>query len=160
YSVRAIKRGNDEIGLLFDQFNNMLDRLQQRDIALQRAHGNLEKRVAERTSYVNALIQNSPLGILVLDSEQKVQLCNSAFEKLFDCAREGIVGKQIDSLFADVGPLLEAPPLAVEETPTNLVVRLQRKDQSVLDLELHLVGLMVNGELLGSLGLYQDISVR
>jgi PAS domain S-box-containing protein len=160
YSIRATKRGNDEIGLLFDQFNSMLDRLQQRDIALRRAHDNLEKRVAERTSYVNALIQNSPLGILVLDSEQKVQLCNSAFEKLFDCAREGIVGKPIDNLFADVEPLIEAHRLAVDETPTNLVVRLQRKNQSVLDLELHLVGLMVNGELLGSLGLYQDISVR
>ena len=43
YSVRAMKRGNDEIGLLFDQFNNMLDRLQQRDVALQRAHDTLEK---------------------------------------------------------------------------------------------------------------------
>ena len=76
YSIRATKRGNDEIGLLFDQFNNMLDRLQQRDVALQRAHDNLEKRVAERTSYLNALIQNSPLGIMVVDSEPKVQLCN------------------------------------------------------------------------------------
>ena len=88
YSIRATKRGNDEIGLLFDQFNSMLDRLQQRDVALQRAHDNLEKRVAERTSYLNALIQNSPLGIMVVDSEQKVQLCNSAFEKLFEYVRE------------------------------------------------------------------------
>ena len=160
YSIRATKRSNDEIGLLFDQFNGMLDRLQQRDIALQRAHDNLEKRVAERTSYVNALIQNSPLGILVLDSEQKVQLCNSAFEKLFEYAQEGIVGKSIASLFADVEPLVEAHRLAVDETPINLTVRMQRQDRSVLDLELHIVGLMVNGELLGSLGLYQDISAR
>ena len=67
--------------------------LQQRDVALQRAHDNLEKRVAERTSYLNALIQNSPLGILVVDSEQNVQLCNSAFEKLFERSREEIIGK-------------------------------------------------------------------
>jgi methyl-accepting chemotaxis protein len=31
YSIRATKRGEDEIGLLFDQFNSMLDRIQQRD---------------------------------------------------------------------------------------------------------------------------------
>ncbi len=160
YSIRATKRGNDEIGLLFDQFNSMLDRLQQRDVALQRAHDNLEKRVAERTSYLNALIQNSPLGILVLDSEQKVQLCNSAFEKLFEHIREEVIGKSITSLFADVEPLLEAHRLALDETPINLMARLQRKDQSFLDVELHTVGLMVNGELLGSLGLYQDISIR
>src|ERR1700733_9921135 len=130
YSIRATKRGNDEIGLLFDQFNSMLDRLQQRDVALQLAHDNLEKRVAERTSYLNALIQNSPLGIMVLDSEQKVQLCNSAFEKLFEYTREEVIGKSIATLFANVERLLEAHRLAVDETPINLVARLQRKDQS------------------------------
>ena len=68
YSIRATKRGDDEIGLLFDQFNSMLDRIQQRDTALQEAHNELENRVVERTSYLNALIENSPLAILVLDS--------------------------------------------------------------------------------------------
>jgi PAS domain S-box-containing protein len=160
YCIRAMKRGNDEIGLLFDQFNSMLDRLQQRDVALQRAHDNLERRVVERTSYLNALIQNSPLGILVLDSEQKVQLCNSAFEKLFEHLREEVIGKSITSLFAGVEPLLEAHRLALDETPINLMARVQRKDQSFLDVEVHTVGLMVKGELLGSLGLYQDISTR
>ena len=41
YSIRAVKKGNDEIGLLFDQFNRMLDRLQQRDTDLQHAHDDL-----------------------------------------------------------------------------------------------------------------------
>jgi PAS domain S-box-containing protein len=160
YSIRAKKRSNDEIGILFDQFNSMLDRLQQRDVALQRAHDNLETRVAERTSYLNALIQNSPLGIMVLDSEQKIQLCNSAFEKLFEYKREEGIGKSIGSVLGEVEPLLEAHRLALDETPINLVARLQRKDQSFLDVELHTVGLMVNGKLVGSLGIYQDISAR
>jgi len=160
YSIRATKRGNDEIGLLFDQFNSMLDRLQQRDVALQRAHDSLEKRVVERTAYLNVLIQNSPLGILVLDSEQKVQLCNTAFEKLFEFTRGNVIGKSIADLFADVEPVLEAHRLALDETPINIVARLKRKDQSLIDVELHTVGLLVNGELLGSLGLYQDISTR
>jgi PAS domain S-box-containing protein len=160
YSIRAKKRSNDEIGILFDQFNGMLDRLQQRDVDLQRAHDNLETRVAERTSYLNALIQNSPLGIMVLDSEQKIQLCNSAFEKLFEYKREEGIGKSIGSVLGEVEPLLEAHRLALDETPINLVARLQRKDQSFLDVELHTVGLMVNGKLVGSLGIYQDISAR
>src|SRR3984957_7635426 len=160
YSIRATKRGNDEIGLLFDQFNGMLDRLQEKDAELQRAHDTLEQSVAERTSYLNALIQNSPLGILVLDSDQKVQLCNSAFEKLFEYLRGEVIGKSITSLFSGAEPLLEGHRLALDETPINLVARVQRKDQSFLDLEVHTVGLMVNGKLLGSLGLYQDISTR
>jgi PAS domain S-box-containing protein len=160
YSIRATKRGNDEIGLLFDQFNSMLDRLQQRDVALQGAHDSLEKRVAERTSYLNALIQNSPLGILVLDSEQKVQLCNSAFEKLFEYARGEVIGESIASVFADVESLIEGHRLALDETPMSRSARVQRKDQSFMNVEVHTVGLMVNGELRGSLGIYQDISIR
>src|SRR6202035_2840569 len=112
-----------------DQFNSMLDRLQQRDVALQGAHDNLEKRGAERTSYLNALIQNSALGILVLDSEQKVQLCNSAFEKLFEYGVEEVIGKSITGLFAGMEPLLEGHRLAIDETSINLVARLQRKDR-------------------------------
>jgi two-component system sensor histidine kinase/response regulator len=88
YSIRATKRSNDEIGLLFDQFNGMLARIEQRDAALQQAHDLLEKRVAERTSYLNALIENSPLAIMVLDADQKIQLCNPAFEKLFQYPRQ------------------------------------------------------------------------
>jgi PAS domain S-box-containing protein len=160
YSIRARKRGNDEIGVLFDQFNSMLDRLQHRDVALQRAHDDLEKRVAERTSYLNALIQNSPLGIMVLDSDQHIQLCNSAFEKLFDYTREEVIGKSIVILFAEEDPLLEAHRQALDETPINLVARLRRKDRSLVDVELHTVGLMVNGKRVGSLGLYQDITTR
>src|SRR5580704_9484332 len=127
YSVRAIKGGNDEIGLLFDQFNSMLDRLQQRDVALQGAHDNLEKSVAERTSYLNALIQNTPLGILVLDAGQKVQLCNSAFEKLFEYMRDEIIGKSITTLFTGVEPLIELHRLALNETPMSKSILVQRK---------------------------------
>ena len=160
YSIRATKRGNDEIGLLFDQFNSMLDRLQQRDAALQRAHADLEHRVAERTSYLNALIQNSPLGIMVVDVQQNIQLCNSAIEIMFGYTREEVIGKPLASLFGGVEPLVEAHRLAVEETPINRVTRLQRKDQTFQDIELHTVGLLVNGKLVGSLGIYQDISNR
>ena len=160
YSIRATKRGADEIGQLYDQFNSMLDRLQQRDVDLQRAHDNLEKRVAERTSYLNALIQNSPLGIMVLDSKQAVQLCNSAFEKLFEHTRQEVLGRPIAELFADVEPLLQAHRLALDEIPINRIARLKRRDGSSVDIELNTVGLIVDGKLLGSLGIYQDISAR
>ena len=93
YSIRAVKTSDDEIGVLFDQFNGMLDRIQQRDTELQEVHTELENRVIERTSYLNALIENNPLAILVLDSEQKVQLCNPAFEILFQCVHQEAIGK-------------------------------------------------------------------
>ena len=49
YSLRAKKRNDDEIGFLFDRFNEMLGQIQERDIALQQARESLELRVHERT---------------------------------------------------------------------------------------------------------------
>jgi signal transduction histidine kinase len=49
YSVRAQKRGNDEIGRLIDGFNDMLTQIQTRDSALEQAKDVLERRVFERT---------------------------------------------------------------------------------------------------------------
>ena len=49
YSLRAKKRNDDEIGFLFDRFNEMLGQIQERDIALQQARESLELRVQERT---------------------------------------------------------------------------------------------------------------
>jgi signal transduction histidine kinase len=49
YSVRATKQSNDELGQLVDGFNEMLVQIQARDLALQTARDNLEKRVEDRT---------------------------------------------------------------------------------------------------------------
>jgi signal transduction histidine kinase len=50
YSVRVPKHGADEVGLLTKAFNDMLSEIQSRDEELQRAHGELEQRVEERTT--------------------------------------------------------------------------------------------------------------
>jgi len=47
YSLRATKRGMDELGLLVDGFNDMLSEIQSRDGALQEARANLETRNLE-----------------------------------------------------------------------------------------------------------------
>ncbi len=163
YSIRAIKRGQDEIGGLFDQFNGMLDRIQQRDVALQKAHDELEIRVEERTSYLNALIETSPLAIMVLDSAEKVQLCNPAFERLFQWARQELIGKPAHEMLADGQLLLQAhtnPPAALGGALVNLATQRKRKDGSLVDVEVHAVPLVVKGRVVGSLSIYQDISVR
>src|ERR1700730_6960754 len=163
YSIRAVKRSQDEIGVLFDQFNSMLDRIQQRDVAIQKAHDGLEKRVEERTAYLNALIENNPLAVMVLDAERKVQLCNPAFEHLFQYTRQEVIGKPVDGLLADGDLLLEAQSISLQarsDRVVSLVTRRRRKDLTLVDVELHTVGLLVNAELQGSLVIYQDISVR
>ncbi|GAB6095270.1 hypothetical protein JCM14469_15220 [Desulfatiferula olefinivorans] len=50
YELRARKRSYDEIGLLVDGFNDMLSRIQARDQELQAQQGDLERKVALRTT--------------------------------------------------------------------------------------------------------------
>ena len=49
YSLRAAKHSTDELGTLVDAFNNMLERIQVRDLELERHKSELEQQVSERT---------------------------------------------------------------------------------------------------------------
>ncbi|HKV40355.1 MAG TPA: response regulator, partial [Blastocatellia bacterium] len=50
YAVRATKRGDDEVGLLIDGFNEMLAQIQLRDRELQQHRDSLEDQIAARTA--------------------------------------------------------------------------------------------------------------
>ncbi len=76
YSIRVKKPSDDEIGFLFDRFNEMLGQIQEHEAALQAAHAELERRVVERTrelaeqkTFLNSLIDHNPVAIIVLDPE-------------------------------------------------------------------------------------------
>jgi signal transduction histidine kinase len=59
YSIRAIAAGNrDEVSTLIEAFNQMLEQIQERDKALQRAHDELEGRVEERTAELAVAQEN------------------------------------------------------------------------------------------------------
>ena len=50
YSLRAVPKGNDESAKLVNSFNQMLEGIEQRDLALQNAKDELEHRVEQRTA--------------------------------------------------------------------------------------------------------------
>ncbi|HKV24338.1 MAG TPA: response regulator [Candidatus Acidoferrum sp.] len=163
YSLRAEANGSDELGQLVSSFNQMLEGIQRRDDALQQAQDGMEKRVAERTAYLNALVEASPLAIMVLDPEDKVQLCNPAFTGLFQFTKDDIIGRPVQGLLAR-GELLEEAKEITRQARVGehiqKVTRRRRKDGTLVDVEVHTVGLVVRGDMVGTLVIYQDISVR
>ncbi|HTW24400.1 MAG TPA: response regulator [Candidatus Baltobacteraceae bacterium] len=184
YSLRAQKSGSDEIGSLVDRFNDMLAQIQQRDTALQAAHDQLELRVdertkelltqvaereqaekwlAERTSFLNSLIENTPVGIAALNEHHHVQMCNPAFEHLFLYKREDVLGKPLFELLSspEVQGEVEANIANLwGGVSTHLVTRRRRGDGTMVDVEAFSVPLMNNAKVIGGLVLYQDITER
>ena len=56
YSLRATVKSNDESGILVSTFNQMLERIGQRDLALQNAKDELEQRVEQRTADLQRVV--------------------------------------------------------------------------------------------------------
>lgn len=102
YAVRAIPRGEDEVGALIGSFNQMLERIQERDAALQGAKGELELRVQARTQelqlevnerirteetlseerkVLRALIDNVPDFMYVKDAESRFVVANASLAR-------------------------------------------------------------------------------
>jgi len=184
YTTRATKWGDDEVGSLVDRFNEMLAQIEHRDHALQSAHDQLELRVdertkelltqvvereqaekwlAERTNFLNSLIENTPVGIVAIDNNHAVQMCNPAFERLFQFTKEGIVGQQIASLLSapEVEKEIDANVRRLwQGETTRLVTRRRRSDGSLVDVEAYSVPLIADGRVTGAVLLYQDITER
>lgn len=86
YSVRAVKRSTDELGTLTDAFNEMLSRIQRRDLALRDANETLEQRVRERTSVLERRERQqaaiAQLGCEALGSIELLKLFRRATEQV------------------------------------------------------------------------------
>lgn len=86
YSTRAQKQSNDEVGLLTASFNQMLEQIQRRDLALVTANEELEARVQRRTSELRAI--NERLTKENIERKQAEEATRFAYEKLENANRE------------------------------------------------------------------------
>ncbi len=131
-----------------------------RDISA-RVHA--EDQVAEHTSLLQAMIENNPLAIVSVDSERRVQVCNPAFEHMFGYPREEVLGKRIEALTAPPGHESEMVKL-IETVRVGKVVKTtavrRRRNGSLIDVRILGVPVVVEGKLMGSLAVYEDISER
>jgi diguanylate cyclase (GGDEF)-like protein/PAS domain S-box-containing protein len=115
----------------------------------------------EQTTYLDSLIQNSPLGIVVLDRQGCVELANSAFEKLFQYDRHELASLDIARMGIPDDEATDSRQLIPQIFAGNAfhrTVRQRRKDGQTLDLALHGVPLLLNGEVRGAYLIYEDVS--
>jgi len=123
-----------------------------------------EKELEERTAYLNALVETSPLGIAVLDKEERIQLSNTAFQRLFQYSREEMQGSRLSDLSIIPASLAEEADYfnrqCLSGRSIQFTSRRRCRDGALIDVEVYAVPLVIAEQLVGTLKLFQDVSVR
>jgi len=121
-----------------------------------------EQQLLERTMYLDALIANSPLGIVTKDEQNRVVFCNPAFERMFHYSQSELQGKDIDSIIAS-HDLEEASRMTFAVHDGGVVhatAQRRKKDGTLIDVELHGIRVYSGETFVGAFAIYQDISER
>lgn len=127
-------------------------------IAIQNAR--LYTEAQKQKQYFEAVVLNSPVAIVTLDLKGVITSFNPAFEKLFGYSQGEAVGHELDSLLNTPETLAAAVQYteqATEEIARGIGKR-KRSDGSFLDVELAGVPVIVDGERVGIMALYHDVT--
>ncbi|MGE0680217.1 MAG: PAS domain S-box protein [Candidatus Binatia bacterium] len=156
YSVRAVKLGQDELGLLTDAFNHMLTQIHEQNQALK-----------DSEERVRAVLNSALSAVVAVDSEDKIIEWNAQAEKLFGWTHQEALGR---SLSATIVPLRYREAnrrglerfLATGESPIVnrlMEMNLLRRDGSEFPVELFISSLKIGG-MVTFCGFLTDITER
>jgi PAS domain S-box-containing protein len=127
-------------------------------IAIQNAR--LYTEAQRQRQYFEAVVLNSPVAIVTLDLNGVITSFNPAFEKLFGYSPDDAVGSELDQLLNTEDTLAQASQYTAQATHeiARGIGKRRRKDGSFLDVELAGVPVMVDGERVGIMALYHDVT--
>lgn len=106
YALRVTGRtGPDEIGLLNRAFNRMTEQIERQTDALLGAN----RQLAERRTFMEAVLQSSTAGIISVDGHGQISLMNnSAQELLLDRAGPAPIGLELQAIAPQIAALLRS----------------------------------------------------
>jgi len=160
-AVGAINVWHEDPARAFSAADQQLLNLfgQQAAIALENAR--LFTAARRERQYFEVLVGNNPVAIVVLDIEHRIVSCNPAFESLYGYRQDEVIGRSLDDLVTTPGNRHEAVAMTVQASEDQMVRgfgKRRRKDGSLVDVEVLAVPVVVDGERVGMMGLYHDVS--
>ena len=113
YSVRAVKRSDDEVGLLTDAFNHMLTRIGIQNAEITGLNQNLENKVRDRTrelemanealteqtEFSRNILDSSVDLIAVFDTDLRYVTLNKRGEETYKITQDKIIGRYVADVF-------------------------------------------------------------
>ncbi len=128
-------------------------------VAIQNAR--LFAEIARQKQYFESLVGISPVAVIEMDADEHVTGWNPAATALFGYEAEEALGRPIDELVfgGEAGEEgREITDEALASGRAHRITRRRRKDGTPIDVELMFVPLTADGERVGFLGIYHDIT--
>jgi PAS domain S-box-containing protein len=144
--------GESETGLLATIAANV-------GIAIQNARTHSE--IRRQKQFFESLVGISPVAVVVMDADERITDWNPAAAELFGYSAQEALGHKIDELVFHTGRREEGRELtleALEYGRTQRIAQRERKDGTLVDVELMLVPLRFDGEHVGFYAIYHDIT--
>jgi PAS domain S-box-containing protein len=116
--------------------------------------------VHRQKQYFESLLEISPTAIVTVGNDDKVTAWNPAAEKLFGYTREEAIGRDVDELIAasaDLGAEAREVNRRGSQHEYRLITRRTHKDGSLVDVQLLVAPVLVEGQLVGRYGIYHDV---
>ena len=127
-------------------------------------HTRANAEIRRQKLYFEALLEISPAAIVTMDNSEIVTGWNPAATQLFGYEADEAVGRHIDDLVLTSEELraegASNTQAALESGQVNRETRRARKDGTLVDVEMVMVPLVVDGERSGFYVIYRDISER
>jgi PAS domain S-box-containing protein len=124
-----------------------------------RKHAQLE--IERQKQYFETLFHASPVAIVLLSSDFSIFTCSPSFERLFGYEKKNIEGQKLDNLIVPEVERKKAQQYtkdALSGQFVHTIAQRVRKDGTLVDVEIFSAPVRVNGEQVGALALYHDIS--
>jgi len=120
-----------------------------------------EDELRRQKKYFESLVQISPTAVVTRDLDERVTGWNPAAERLFGWTEAEAVGRSIQELVLGTAEQYEegaaVNEAAFREGSARLITRRSRKDGSLVDVEVLMVPIVMDGEPIGSYAIYHDI---
>ena len=118
----------------------------------------------QQKEYYEALFLNSPVAMVSADLSGKIVSWNPAAERLFGYTQEEAIGSNLDKLVGQDESIQEEANILTSKVLDSQLVNVKtqrtRKEGTLVDVELRSLPVIIDGENVGFIAIYHDISER
>ena len=122
-----------------------------------------EEELRIQRAYFHQLFENSPEGVAIIDSDERIVEVNRAFEELFEYSRDEVRGQSINDLIVPEEYRVEAKTLTakawLDERAYSESLR-RKKNGTLIPVSILGAPIMFGDSPLGAFGIYRDITDR